>query len=134
MVKTTKLFQTGPPNTTLGIRKSIKVTGLANKLLHLNYFIALPCGVKRTSTSSRARTRLLKKYILKGKIYVVSIIFKMAPWKPFKFLWGIFGGFLALANTKAPTNRRKMQNPLKITLHGNCHYTVLIRSLMVPQV
>ena len=64
--------------------------------------------------------------------YTLIIAFMGAViWKlPSGFFWRI----LWFPNTWTLMNRRKFQNPLKITLHGNCHGTAsrAIKSTKVP--
>ena len=46
----------------------------------------------------------------------------------------IFGGFRALTGTWALMNRRKLQNPPKIALYGNCRSSASRRATKVPKV
>ena len=46
----------------------------------------------------------------------------------------VFSKFLALTNIWALITRRKLQNPPKITLHGNCHSSAPITDTKVPRV
>ena len=46
----------------------------------------------------------------------------------------IFGGFWALTNTWARMTRKKLQNPPKIPLHGNCISSLPIKATNVPKV
>ena len=45
-----------------------------------------------------------------------------------------FSGFLALTNTWALVTRKKLQNPPKITLRGNCHSSAAIIATHVHKV
>ena len=46
----------------------------------------------------------------------------------------VFNKFLSLTNIWALITRRKLQNPPKITLHGNCHSSAPITDTKVPRV
>ena len=87
--------------------------------------------------------QFIRKSLFKENI-ADSIIFQTAPWELFLDLMEaelrqlpcrvIFCGFWALTSTWALVNRRKLHNPRKIILHGNCHNSASKKGTKVPKV